>query len=117
MKEILLVEDDDDLRELTAHLLERAGYEVRQANNGAEALRELSAGRPMPALVVLDLMMPVMSGVQFLQALTARSAGPWPPIVVVSAIADMRCPQGAVAYLRKPMAEDELLQIIQDHAR
>jgi CheY-like chemotaxis protein len=117
MKEILLVEDDDDLRELMAHLLGRSGYGVRHASNGAEALRELHGPRPMPALVLLDLWMPVMSGAEFLRALTAPDRASWPPIVVVSAVADRHRPEGAVAYLRKPMTEDELLQVVQAHAR
>jgi len=115
MKEILLVEDDDDLRELMAHLLERSGYGVRHASNGAEALRELHGPRPMPALVLLDLWMPEMSGAEFLRVLTDKTS--WPPIVVVSAVADRHRPEGAVAYLRKPMTEDELLQVVQQHAR
>lgn len=116
-KEILVVEDDDDLREIMTFMLERAGYSVRQASNGAEALRALNGPRTLPALVLLDLMMPVMSGTQFLQAVGKPGRSSWPPIVVVSAIADRHRPNGAVAYLQKPMTEGELLQVVHAHAR
>ena len=114
MKAILLVEDDDDLRELTAHTLERAGCEVRQARNGEEALRELDNEQSLPALVLLDLMMPVMTGQQFLQV-RAGAGKVFPPVVVVSAVADLQRPPGAAAYLQKPVAPPELLRIVRDH--
>jgi CheY-like chemotaxis protein len=112
MKTILLAEDDDDLRELVAHLLERAGYEVRQACNGQEALSALEGPLPMPGLVLLDLMMPVMSGAEFLHVLATSSKPLRPPVVVLSAVADQQRPPGAVAYLRKPVSEDELLTVV-----
>lgn len=115
MKEILLVEDDDDLRELLAHMAERAGYRVREARNGAEALQDLATAPAAPALVLLDLMMPVMSGAEFLRALEAARA-PSPPVVVLSAIADRQRPPGALAYLQKPSSEREFLRILETYA-
>lgn len=64
-------------------MLERAGYVVREARNGAEALHELAMAPTPPPLVLLDLMMPVMSGAEFLRALEATGSAPTSPGCVV----------------------------------
>ena|SRR5688572_121250 len=110
-KTVLVVEDDDDIREVFTHIIERAGYGVRQARNGQEALEQLAPEEDRPCLVLLDLMMPVMSGADFLRAISA-SQQVVPPIVVVSAIADRLQPPGAAEYVRKPACEAELLRIV-----
>jgi len=114
MKTILVVDDDDDLRELMVHVLVHAGYAVQEARNGQEALIELERSTQPPSLVLLDLMMPVMSGVQFLEAVRANKAAPVAPIVVLSAIADRHTPPGALAYLQKPVSPDALLKVVAD---
>lgn len=109
-KTVLVVEDDDDIREVVTHIIQRAGYEVRQARNGQEALDEL-ARKEQPCLVLLDLMMPVMSGAEFLRNVGAAQRVV-PPIVVLSAIADRQKPPGAAEYVQKPSSEAELLRIV-----
>src|SRR5690606_28206772 len=87
-KTILVVEDDADIREVLREVLEVEGFTVRTADNGKvglEALEEI--GRP--CLILLDLMMPVMNGLEFLAALRARSAPRSPPVVIVSAYSDI----------------------------
>lgn len=69
MKKILLVEDNADIRELACLALARAGYEVFEAENGREALELLETTCEQPCLVLIDLMMPVMSGAELLQAM------------------------------------------------
>lgn len=64
---ILVVEDDDDIRELVVDTLTNEGFRVESATNGAEGLRKLE-GMPVPTLVFLDLMMPSMNGWEFLDA-------------------------------------------------
>ncbi len=66
-KSILVADDNDDIREAIVEALESEGYAVRSARNGSEAL-EVLAELPVPTLILLDLMMPVMSGWEFLDA-------------------------------------------------
>jgi CheY-like chemotaxis protein len=112
MRSILLVEDNDDLRELVGALLTRAGYQVFEAEHGQAALELLKALPEHPSLVVLDLMMPVMSGFELLEVL--RGSGRWSslPVIVLSAIADRVRPEGARAYIQKPLNERELLKVV-----
>src|SRR5262245_36830107 len=63
---VLVVEDDDGIRESIVEILRDEGYLVHEASNGREALEQLKDGQ-RPCVVLLDLMMPVMSGWQFLQ--------------------------------------------------
>jgi CheY-like chemotaxis protein len=108
---VLLVEDDPDLRETTALLLEDEGYRVCAAANGLEALNQLLDG-PVPGVILLDLLMPVMNGWEF-RAQQQRDPRLAPiPVVVVTASRDhlpsSLFPEGS-AVLRKPVALDELL--------
>jgi CheY-like chemotaxis protein len=70
---VLIVEDDEDIRTTTADILLEEGYSVRLAANGKEALGWLRAGL-RPCVILLDLMMPVMSGYEFLKTLRAEAA-------------------------------------------
>ena len=81
--EVLLVDDDPDARERLRTMLSREGWTVTQAQNGQEALACVEAS--MPALILLDLMMPVMDGFEFLQALRSTAAGQGVPVVVLTA--------------------------------
>ena len=65
---ILVVEDSEDIRELEVLFLQNSGYHVAAASNGKEALTTL-ASMPKPCLVLLDLMMPIMNGYQFLSTI------------------------------------------------
>ena len=71
---VLVVDDDPDIRETLRFVLEDAGYPVYSAENGSEALAILSSGKELPGLILLDLMMPVMSGDEMLRALKAVHA-------------------------------------------
>ncbi len=72
-RQVLLVEDDDDLRGLLTEQLALCGFSVAEARDGAEALDYLE-NRPSPRLILLDLVMPVMDGLEFL-ARRRRDAG------------------------------------------
>src|SRR5690349_13057952 len=110
---VLIVEDDKDIRESLAQLLEDYGYESRMASNGSEAL-EMLAGAPPPRLILLDLMMPVMDGTEFARTASGRPELAGVPICLVTATA--RLPDGlpgVVSMLRKPMDPIALIEIVQ----
>ena len=107
---VLLVEDDASQAELLRSLLEERGFTLLHAVNGLEALRILETSRP--GLILLDLMMPVMSGYEFLRHLWADEKLSSLPVVVVSA-ADVRRSAGVVGFLRKPIDVHELLRVVE----
>jgi CheY-like chemotaxis protein len=107
---VLIVEDDLDLRDCLREELEQAGHRVLTAGNGREGL-ELLESAGLPCLVLLDLMMPVMNGFQFLAELRDRQLDV--PVVVTSAHLDMPgVPQGASEILAKPFSTAALLAVI-----
>ena len=115
---ILIIEDEPDLRATLTDLLEMEGFAVASAANGAEGLDMLDQAGP-PCLILLDLMMPVMNGWEFLETLKVRS-GLRPSglsIAVVSAaadVSDVRERYGCVV-LKKPVRIEQLLALAQEH--
>jgi CheY-like chemotaxis protein len=91
VKRVLVIEDDQDIREAVAEVLAADGYEVTAAANGLEGLREARA-RP-PSLIVLDLMMPTMNGWQFREAQKREPALADIPVIVISAYCDIEGPR------------------------
>ena len=65
LKQILIVDDSLDLQFLLARLLQSAGYDILQAHDGLQALNTLKNGANLPCLILLDVMMPVMDGIEF----------------------------------------------------
>jgi CheY-like chemotaxis protein len=106
---VLVVDDDPDILEAISDILEVEGYRVARARHGAEALERVEVERP--AVILLDLMMPVMDGVTFAQRLRERPAFCDVPIVVISADGNRQraAPVGAAGYLAKPFDVDSLL--------
>jgi len=84
-REVLLVDDDEDIREIVAEILSDEGYKVRLAHNGREALRALDEMTAPPELILLDLMMPEIDGAQFLAILDEHPVHAGIPVVVVTA--------------------------------
>src|SRR5215472_3971469 len=106
-RSILVVDDDEAIRQVIAEVLREEGYDVVCAENGVQALAEL--GKPeQPDLVLLDLMMPVMSGWEVLEHLEAKDKLANVPIVVVSA---MTAP-GVCEHLAKPIDLEDLLSTV-----
>lgn len=106
---ILLVEDDDVLREALAYRLQEEGYEVREARDGDEALRE--ARHLPPDLVVLDVMLPRLDGLSVCRILRAESKT---PIILLTARTGevdkiIGLESGADDYVTKPFSTGELL--------
>jgi CheY-like chemotaxis protein len=105
---ILVVEDDDDTRDALCTLLEGQSYQVLDAMNGREALKVLA--RTRPALIIMDLSMPVMTGWQLLDVIHEKKLLPDVPIIVLSA--DSRPPSTDVYFLQKPIGAEHLLEAI-----
>jgi len=108
---VLVVEDDADFREALVSALERAGYEVIAAVNGAAAL-QLLQWQIVPSVVILDLMMPVMDGRTFREHQLADPALASIPVIVLSAeakAAELATSPGVHAVLRKPVDLEALL--------
>jgi DNA-binding response OmpR family regulator len=110
MARLLLIDDDELLRELLAMRLEVEGHEVVAVDHGAAGIEALQ--RERFNLVVLDLMMPVMDGVRFMRVMNSELAPP--PVIVLSAAGhrdlerDMLA-AGAGAVLRKPVNMEQLV--------
>lgn len=114
---ILVVEDEASLRETVREVLEDEGYSVAEASNGQEALDYLR-GNPAPCLVLLDLMMPVMSGFDFLKAVKDDPELKTLPVLIVSAAAKEKVDEAlhtsaAVGVLPKPVQLKLLLKAIE----
>lgn len=86
--DILIVDDEPDIRGFLSAVLADEGFAVRSAGDGSQALEALASSRP--ALVILDLMMPQVSGLQVLEALQARPETARIPVIVLSAKASHR---------------------------
>jgi CheY-like chemotaxis protein len=113
---ILVVEDDEDIRNAIVDLLEAEGYQTESAVNGKDALDRL-AHIPKPCLVLLDMMMPIMNGRQFLDAIMKDSLLAPIPVLVVSAIADKSNSVGSVGFLKKPIDIDVVLNVVSQYCR
>jgi len=109
IRRVLVVDDDTPVRELIRAILVRDGMTVEEARDGEEALRKIRAGEFQA--IVLDLMMPKVSGYQVLEALTAERPSSR-CVVIVSAAAssaiDKADPTIVRAKLRKPFEIEEL---------
>ena len=109
MPVVLIVEDDDDVREMLATLLRGESYEVMTATNGAEALNVMRHHRP--CLVLLDLMMPVMNGWDFRRFQLSDPSLADVPVICLTAVFDPArvAEELRVRCFRKPVALDEML--------
>ena len=110
--EVLVVEDEPDIRALIVHHLTRDGFRCRTAADGLEALAQLHAGAP--DLVVLDLMLPGIDGLELTRRLRAEPAWAALPIIMLTAKADevdrvVGLELGADDYVAKPFSPKELL--------
>ena len=108
---ILVVEDDEDIRTTLVELLESEGYKTHAAENGKIALEKLQE-IPKPCLVLLDMMMPIMDGREFLNQIMKDSLLAPIPILVVSAVADVSNTKGAVGFIKKPIDIDVILRLV-----
>ena len=108
---IMIVDDDDGIREALKAALEYEGYKVCTAENGQVALDLLNQGA-QPCLIVLDLMMPVMDGWTFAAKLAASTELSNIPIVVISALGDQAQQIQAKQIFKKPVNLKNLFEVI-----
>jgi len=113
---VVVVDDDPEVRSTLQELLELHGYPVLTAGNGHEAIRLLSQNGA-PALIILDLRMPVMTGQQLLGLLQRHQALRNIPVVMVSATPASTPPEGVQACLLKPFQMSELMSVVRQHCR
>lgn len=115
---ILVVDDDLALQRLVATLLERAEMQPLQAMNASEAAMILRTP-PLPELVILDMMLPEISGIDFLKQMRSHAVYDELPVVILSALADPAqiregLDAGADRYLTKPYLANNLIRTVQD---
>lgn len=111
-KHILIIEDDQGIRESIQDYLELEGYQTHLAQNGHEGLEVLKTVQ-LPCLILLDLMMPVMNGWEFLEAKKLDPTIADLPVVVVSAIGDDAAkPTGIQEFIRKPIDLNRLFATV-----
>jgi CheY-like chemotaxis protein len=107
------VEDDEDIRAAMAELLESEGFAVAVASNGQEGLERLGQMGP-PSLVLLDLMMPVMNGEDFLRHVRKDPALSPIPVIIVTASGHAPLP-GTQGILKKPFEITDLFATVSTH--
>jgi two-component system response regulator MprA len=117
---VMVVEDDEAIRECVREILEGEGYRVQTAAEGRDALAKLRAGAARPFVILLDLRMPGMDGGAFRDAQATDPALGDIPVVVLSA--DTNSDEKATAlraagHLKKPLSLDALLHVVASHAR
>jgi CheY-like chemotaxis protein len=111
---VLIVDDDEDLRDSIGDLLRQRGYVVETAEDGRSALATL-AKSVAPCIVLLDLVMPGMDGWKFLAVVQANPTTSSIPIVIASAHAATHTPAGIAGVLHKPFDLDALYAIVARH--
>jgi CheY-like chemotaxis protein len=113
---VLVIDDDEGIRDFVSLALTDEGYEVEGAANGAAGLAAVEESRP--ALILLDTRMPVMDGIEFARVYRTRPR-PHAPIVLLTAAADAASLAEEItpdAVLAKPFDLDELLALVQHYA-
>jgi CheY-like chemotaxis protein len=116
-KSILVIEDNDAVRQALSALLQLEGYTVYTAGNGERGLEILRSGLS-PCLVILDLTMPSMDGFDFRQRQLDDARLAAIPTIVCSGdgrVADKAAELGAVGFYKKPIEIDEFLQLVSAH--
>jgi len=109
---VSLVEDDPDIREHLGEVLRARGLQVIEAENGAEVLATLRRTGIRPALLLIDLMMPVMDGWALLEAQPQEPLIDGVPVIVITAHDPGPLPPTVRAVFRKPFALSALLEMV-----
>jgi len=110
---VLIVEDEEDLRELMRDALQLRGYCVVTADEGEDALRKID-DIGAPCVILLDLLMPGMNGWDFFAKVRERPELASVPVIVHSS-ASSRAPAGVTRVVQKPLAFDRLVSIVGEY--
>jgi two-component system, response regulator, stage 0 sporulation protein F len=115
---VLVVDDDHDVREVISDVLKDVGFSVLQASNGQLAL-EVMRAFPEPALVVLDLDMPVMSGAELLAHMKTDGRLSLVPVLILSGTNKSKAPQdeSVVGFVSKPCDLNGFVRTVTAHLR
>ncbi len=111
---ILVVEDDEDLRDTLTEALEQEGYAVTPARDGLDALSQLKTAQPRPDLILLDLQMPNMNGAEFRgEQLKLKEFADIPvALLTADTEGEQKAASLKTAFLRKPLKLPQLLSAI-----
>jgi DNA-binding response OmpR family regulator len=112
---ILVVDDDDDVREILAAILRDHGSVVVTAKDGVDAIGVLHGASTPPHLIILDIQMPRMDGHELLAWLRAQSAFARVPVCMITA-SEVQCVDGAQHLVSKPIDMDALLHVVRSHS-
>ncbi len=120
-KRVLVVDDDLELLQLVRVLLSRINVEAISVESAAEAAQFLRT-EPLPDLLILDMMLPDVSGVEFLRQMRGKTIFDTMPVLILSALIDpdrirAALDAGADRYLTKPYIANNLLTVVQDILR
>jgi CheY-like chemotaxis protein len=110
---VLVVEDEADLREMMREALELNGFAVVTAHDGRDALEAIARIERL-CLVLLDLLMPGMNGVEFFEKMRRRPELAHVPVVVHSS-APLLAPAGVTRVLQKPLELERLLSVVREY--
>jgi two-component system alkaline phosphatase synthesis response regulator PhoP len=115
-KKILVIEDEVHIQRLIAMVLEKSGMQVITADNGEEGLRKLAEGE-LPNLILLDIMMPGIDGMQVLRSIRSHSTTKNIPVMMLTALAQENLvlqgvKLGVKGYVRKPFDPNDLVDRI-----
>ena len=113
IRRLLVIEDDDAVREMLEMVLDSEGFEVVTAHHGAAAIAMLDEVEP--SLILLDMKMPVLDGWEFLERYRRRPGAKVPVVVLTAAYDAARraADVAADAYVAKPFAIDDLVRVIE----
>jgi DNA-binding response OmpR family regulator len=117
-KRVLLVEDDNAIRECVKQVLEIEGYHVDCAANGDEAIRALRCNDCLPGLILLDMTMPVKDGFQFREEQGQDSKWALIPVLIMTAdgrIEEKTVQVGAQGFIKKPCDIDHIVKMVRQH--
>ena len=108
---VLLVDDDEDIRSTLGAVLAAEGFDVLEARNGLHALQQLLRD-PLPGVILLDMMMPVMSGFEFLDVKKDDPRVRHIPVIAVTAFSKVSEVNGVVQLVRKPFDLRQVLDVL-----
>jgi len=117
---VLVIEDDELIRDSLVEYLGDQGYQAMGAVDGLDALAKLRGGDPLPCVMVLDLMMPNMDGRSFREEQRRDATLAAIPVIVLSAYRDVAKNAAELAvedYLAKPLKLQVLLELVKKHCR
>jgi DNA-binding response OmpR family regulator len=119
---IFIIDDITDTADLLAHFLNSSGYTTRTFTNGEDALKILESGETIPSLILVDLMMPGVDGIQVIRRIRSNDGLTYIPIIMITSSADSQTrilglQTGADDFLAKPVNRAELLARVRSLSR